>query len=81
MKTLQQRLQSRISKRRNDIRDLEYLAKLYFQEGFRAYAKNLHQQVIELGKEQKLDKDLMNMVVAMNTVVGKRPFCTTWFDL
>lgn len=73
MKTMQQRLQSRISLRRNFIAQLESDADLYktAAEGqLRWIARNIRDDIKPLALDQKLDKELFNYLTGMGQIFG-----------
>jgi hypothetical protein len=69
MKTLQQRLQSRISTRRNEIREIEELISRYKELGFSYIAANFRQDLKTLVADQKLDKQLYGHCMTQHAVM------------
>lgn len=64
MRTIQKQLQSRISKRRNFIRYVEEQINISIFQGQRELVLDWKSLRKELAEDQKLDKDVMNFIVA-----------------
>jgi predicted ribosome quality control (RQC) complex YloA/Tae2 family protein len=82
-KSLKQRLQSRISIRRNLIAELEegiveqkYIARQYREAGqviyartFSSTAREIRREVTQIGRQQRLDKDLVAHLIQSSNVI------------
>lgn len=69
-KTIQQQLQSRISKRRNMITELEVCSKACRDFGMLRVAREYKEEVNKLAAEQKLDKKLYSTVLLVGVIFG-----------